>query len=78
MFAAGRTLQLDNFIKLTGYNWPGFRKASLWRQDKGQTACAAAFLNAIEQGAPAPISADDLFEVATATIEAAELLRDQR
>ncbi len=78
VFAAGRTLQLDNFIKLTGYNWPGFRKASLWRQDKGQTACAAAFLNAIEQGAPAPISADDLFEVATATIEAAELLRDQR
>ena len=38
MFAAGRVLQLDNFRKLAGFGWPGFKKMNLWRQDKGQTA----------------------------------------
>jgi predicted dehydrogenase/threonine dehydrogenase-like Zn-dependent dehydrogenase len=78
VFAAGRTLQLDNFVKLTGFNWPGFRSQKLWRQDKGQGPCAAAFLAAIESGGPAPIPAEELFEVAAATIEAAGRLREQR
>ena len=77
VFAAGRTLQLDNFLKLRGYGWPGLRKQSLLRQDKGQSACAAAFLRAVETGGPAPISAEELFEVARVTIEAAEILRNQ-
>lgn len=77
VFAAGRTLQLDNFLKLRGFNWPGFRKQNLWRQDKGQNACAAAFLNAVETGGTAPIPASELFEVARVTIEAAELLSAQ-
>lgn len=75
VFAAGRTLQLDNFLKLRGFNWPGFRKLNLWRQDKGQDACAAAFVAAIRTGAPQPIPAAELFEVARVTIEAAEMLR---
>ncbi|MGV0879222.1 bi-domain-containing oxidoreductase [Martelella sp. FLE1502] len=78
VFTAGRTLQLDNFLKLRGFNWPGFKKQNLWRQDKGQTACAAAFVKAIEEGGPAPISADELFEVAERTIEAAQILRAQQ
>lgn len=77
VFAAGRTLQLDNFLKLRGYNWPGFRKQNLWRQDKGQTACAAAFLAAIAKGTKAPIPAGELFEVARVTIQATEMLRGQ-
>ena len=77
VFVAGRTLQLDNFLTLRGYNWPGFRKQALWRQDKGQTACAAAFLAAVERGGAAPIAADELFEVARVTIEAAAQLRAQ-
>lgn len=77
VFTAGRTLQLDNFLKLRGFNWPGFKKQNLWRQDKGQTACAAAFLNAVESGSAAPIPASELFEVARVTIEAADLLRAQ-
>lgn len=78
VFTAGRTLQLDNFLKLTGYNWPGFKKHNLWRQDKGQTACAAAFVKAIETGGPCPIPAEDLFETAKVTIEVAEMLRAQQ
>jgi predicted dehydrogenase/threonine dehydrogenase-like Zn-dependent dehydrogenase len=73
VFVAGRVLQLDNFRCLTGYGWPGFRKLSLWRQDKGQQACAAAFVQAVESGNPAPpIPLDELLEVSRVTIEIAE------
>ncbi len=78
VFTAGRVLQLDNFRKLKGYGWPGFRKMNLWRQDKGQNACAKAFLDAIRNGDPSPIPSNELFEVARTTIEAAEQLRAQR
>ena len=77
VFTSGRILQLDNFIKLRGYAWPGFRHMNLWRQDKGQKACAVAFLNAVEKGGEPPISAAELFEVARVTIEAAKLLRQR-
>ena len=76
VFAAGRVLQLDNFRKLKGFGWPGFSKMNLWKQDKGQNACAATFLQAIEKGKPA-IPADEIFEVARVTIELMELLRSQ-
>jgi predicted dehydrogenase len=76
VFAAGRVLQLDNFRKLKGYGWPGFSKMNLWKQDKGQKACAAAFLQALESGTPA-IAAEEVFEVTRVTLEAAQLLRDQ-
>ncbi|MBO2657670.1 bi-domain-containing oxidoreductase [Shewanella algae] len=78
VFAAGRVLQLDNFRKLKAFGWPGFSKMNLWKQDKGQTDCAAAFLNAIESGKESPIPARELFEVARVTIEIAEQLRKQQ
>lgn len=76
VFAAGRTLQLDNFRKLSGFNWPGFRTMNLMTQDKGQKAGAAAFLRALEIGRPA-IPAEEIFEVARITIDAANQLREQ-
>lgn len=75
VFAAGRVLQLDNFRKLTGFGWPGFRKMNLWRQDKGQKACAAAFVLAVAEGKPAPIAFDELVEVARVSIAVAEAAR---
>ncbi|MCS0058274.1 bi-domain-containing oxidoreductase [Vibrio parahaemolyticus] len=78
VFAAGRVLQLDNFRKLKGFGWPGFSKMNLWKQDKGQTGCAAAFLSAIESGKESPIPPRELFEVARVTIEIAEQLRKQQ
>ena len=71
VFAAGRVLQLDNFRKLTGYGWPGFSKMNLWRQDKGQKACAAAFVQAIDSGGEPPIPLDELLEVARVTVAVA-------
>ncbi|EXL10140.1 dehydrogenase [Aquamicrobium defluvii] len=72
VFAGGRILQLDNFRRLRGFGWPGFRKMNLWRQDKGQKACAAAFVRAVEQGGDAPIPFGELLEVGRITIEIAE------
>ena len=75
VFAAGRVLQLDNFRSMKGYGWPGFKKMNLWKQDKGQNNCAAAFLGAIEHGKPSPIPFDEIMEVSRVTLEVAELLR---
>ena len=74
VFCADRVLQLDNFRKLTGYGWPGFKKMNLWGQDKGQEACAAAFLAAIREGGPAPIPCEEAFEVSRIMIAVAESL----
>ena len=71
VFCGGRILQLDNFRTLSGYGWPGFAKMNLWRQDKGQQDCAAAFVRAVEAGGAAPIAFDELAEVSRVTIELA-------
>ncbi len=47
------------------------------RQDKGQEACAAAFLESIEKGKDAPIALEELIEVSRVSIEVAEQLRRQ-
>ena len=75
VFCAGRVLQLDNFRKLTGYNCPGFKKMNLSRQDKGQDACAAAFVHSIQRGEPSPIPYEELIEVARVTIDVAKSLQ---
>ena len=51
---------------------------NLWKQDKGQTACSAAFIDSVRQGTEAPIPANELFEVAQVTIDIAEQLRLQK
>jgi predicted dehydrogenase/threonine dehydrogenase-like Zn-dependent dehydrogenase len=71
VFAGGAVLQLDNFRKLRGFGWKGFTTMNLWRQDKGQRACAAAFVDAVRAGGPAPIPFDEIVEVARASIEIA-------
>lgn len=75
VFAAGRVLQLDNYRKLTGFGWPGFTKMNLWRQDKGQKACAAAFVQLVANGESSPIPFEELTEVARISIEIAEAAR---
>jgi predicted dehydrogenase/threonine dehydrogenase-like Zn-dependent dehydrogenase len=75
VFAGGRILQLANYRKLTGFGWPGFGTMNLWRQDKGQKACAAAFVHAVEQGGASPIPFVEAMEVSRVSIEVAESLR---
>jgi predicted dehydrogenase len=75
VFSADAVLQLNNFVALRGYGWKGFGRKRLWRQDKGQSACAAAFVDAIRHGSTAPIEPSELFEVARVSIRLAEQQR---
>lgn len=74
-FGGDGVLQLDNFKRLKGYGWKGFRSQRLLSQDKGQKACVQAFLDSIRTGQPAPIPYDEIMEVARVSIEVAEALR---
>ena len=73
VFAAGKVLRLDNYRKLEAWGIPGFRTHRRLSQDKGQLACCAAFLQAIESGGPAPIPAAELFEVQCLLLKAVGL-----
>jgi predicted dehydrogenase len=70
VFANDGVLQLDNYRALQGFDWP-VKRMKLWKQDKGQDACATAFLDAIKQGKPAPIPFEELLEVARLSVELA-------
>ena len=69
IFCAGGVLQLDNFRRLAGYGWPGFKKLNLWRQDKGHNAEMAALVAAVCAGCPSPIPFEESCEVTRATFE---------
>jgi len=74
-FGGDGVLQLDNFKRLKGYGWKGFKSQRLLTQDKGQKACAAAFVECIRAGHPTPIPYEEIIEVARVSIEVAEQLR---
>jgi predicted dehydrogenase/threonine dehydrogenase-like Zn-dependent dehydrogenase len=71
VFAGGRTLQLDNFRSLQGFGWAGFSRMKSRRQDKGQRACAEAFLRALRGEGPRPIPTEVIFEVSRVCIAVA-------
>ena len=71
VFAADAVLQLDNYRILRGFAWPGFKKMSLWTQNKGQDACIKAFLDAIRAGTAAPIPLDQVWEISRISVEIA-------
>ena len=75
VFCDNAVLQLDNFRKLRGFGWKGFTKMKLWSQDKGQDDCVEGFMKSIRQGGECPIPLDEIFEVARASVDIAELLR---
>lgn len=70
VFASGKVFRLDNYRKLQAWGVPGFRTHRLLSQDKGQLACCASFLKAVEDGGPAPIPPSELFEVQLKLLEA--------
>jgi hypothetical protein len=75
VFCAGRILQLDNFRRLRAFGWPGFQSMNLWQQNKGQTECVRAFVDAVRSGAGAPIPFEELLEVARVTLALGEAAR---
>jgi predicted dehydrogenase/threonine dehydrogenase-like Zn-dependent dehydrogenase len=77
VFCAGRVLQLENFRRLRGYGWPGFKRMHLWRQDKGHKAEIAAFMKAIQAGEPSPMRFEELIEVTRVSFEIMQVARQQ-
>ncbi|OPX84863.1 MAG: Inositol 2-dehydrogenase [Pelotomaculum sp. PtaB.Bin104] len=75
VFCGGSILALDNFRVLKGYDWPGFKKMKLWRQDKGHTAEVKAFIDAVDKGDPAPVPFAEIEEVTRVTLEIAEMIK---
>jgi len=71
VFAQGGVLQLDNFRSLRGFGWPGFSAHRLWRQDKGQRACAAAFVDAVRDSGKGQVPFAEILEVSRVAIEVA-------
>lgn len=77
VFTSGKVLKIDNFRSLTGFGWKNFKKMRLWRQDKGQVACAQAFLAGLKDGEQA-IPINEIFEVTRISIEISDMLRNQK
>jgi len=76
VFCDDAVLQMDNYRVLTGYGWPGFKKMKLFKQDKGQKACAKAFIESIANGKESPISYEEVMESSRVSIEVANSLRN--
>ena len=72
VFSGGKILRLSNYKKLEGWGWRGFKKMSLFRQDKGQKRCVQEFVSAIENNMPSPIPVEEIFEVSEVTIKVAK------
>lgn len=74
VFCDDAVLQMDNYRVLKGYGWKGFNKMKLMRQDKGQQACATAFIKSIRDGLESPIPYDEVMEISRISIEIANKL----
>jgi predicted dehydrogenase len=75
LFSGGRVLQLNNFLNLEGWGWPGFRRMRLRSQDKGQNACVSSFVEAIRKGEEAPIPFKEIMEVSRIAVQLGESAR---
>ncbi len=78
IFSQGRVLRLENFRRLTGWGFEGFRKLRTWRQDKGHAAEFAAYVEGLRTGRPALIALDDLVNVTLASFAAQTAAIEQR
>jgi threonine dehydrogenase-like Zn-dependent dehydrogenase len=76
VFSGGKVLSLDNFRVLRGFGWKNFKTMRTWQQDKGQKNCVKSFLDGIKTNKPA-IPFNELYEVASLSIDIAENLRKQ-
>lgn len=74
VFSQNAVLQCDNYRSLKGFGWPGFKKMTAFKQDKGQANMLTEFFAAIRHGKPAPIPFLELIEVSRAAIKIAENL----
>jgi predicted dehydrogenase/threonine dehydrogenase-like Zn-dependent dehydrogenase len=78
VFSDGRVLYLDNFRRLEGHGFKGFKKLKTFRQDKGHAAEFAAFVERVAGGGPPLIPLDHLVNVTLASFAAMKAARGSR
>ena len=71
VFCNDGVLQLNNYRILIGFGWRGFKSMKSVKQDKGQNACANAFMDAVKNGGEAPIPFEEIMEVSRVSVELA-------
>ena len=76
VFCGNAVLQMDNYRAMIGYDWPGFKKMKLLKQDKGQKGCVKAFIDSIREGKPSPIPYEEVMESSRVSIEVAVSLME--
>jgi predicted dehydrogenase len=70
----GKTIVVDNFRKIEAYGCKGFAKSS-GTQDKGHKAQFKVLVDAVKQGAKAPISFEEIVNTTKAGFAAIESLK---
>ncbi|MGC8605742.1 MAG: Gfo/Idh/MocA family oxidoreductase, partial [Desulfomonilaceae bacterium] len=69
IFCGERILQMDNFQLLKGFDWPGFKKTSLWKQDKGHKESITRFLDAVTNHCGSPIPFEQIVNITNTTFD---------
>jgi len=78
VFSDARVLRLENFRRLTGYGFAGFRKFRTFRQDKGHTAELRTFVERAASGGEQIIPLDSLVNVTLASFAAVKAAAEAR
>jgi len=78
VFSEGRVLRLENFRRVVGYGFSGFRKFKTRRQDKGHNAQFQAFTDRVVQGGDPLIPMDRLVNATLASFAAVESAKSGR
>lgn len=71
VFCSNRILVLDNYKRMRGYGWKGFKKMNLWKQDKGHVNEIRLFIKAVRGETPPPISFAEIVETTDLTLQIA-------
>ena len=75
VFSDGRVARLENFRKLEGYGFKGFRGLTTLKQDKGHAAEVVAFVESIAQGGAPLIPMPELVNATLGTFAVLESAR---
>jgi len=78
VFSDGRVLRLNNFRKLEGFGFKGFRKFKTRKMDKGHQAQFNAFVERVEKGGNSLISMDELVNATLASFAAVTSASERR
>jgi len=72
VFSGGSIFKLENFRKLNAWGYPGFKRKTLFVQDKGQLSCVSEFINSIRNSKDSPINFDEIIHIHRKIIEVSQ------